>query len=108
MPEDVVDHTPRPGQTPGRQPLLDAVAGFAAGFADLEVTVERDLAEGDLVVQYGVMSSTNTGEWMGLPATNRRVRVPWMDMHRVVDGKITESWHLEDVGMLQQLGVTSG
>jgi hypothetical protein len=32
-----------------------------------------------------------------------------MDMYPVVDGKITEPWHLEDVaGMLQQLGVTSG
>ena len=89
--EGVVDHTPRPGQQPGRQPLLDAVTGFAAGFPDLEIAVEQVVAEGDLVVQYGVMSGTNTGEWMGIPATNKRVRVPFMDMHRVVDGKVTES-----------------
>jgi len=104
--EDVVDHTPRPGQPPGRQPLLDAVAGFAAGFPDLEITVEQVVAEGDLVVQYGVMTGTNAGEWMGMPATNRPVSVAFMDMHRVVGGTVTESWHLEDIaGMLQQLGV---
>src|SRR5262245_35035082 len=104
--EDVVDHTPRPGQPPGRQPLLDAVAGFAAGFPDLEITVEQVVAEGDLVVQYGVMTGTNAGEWLGMPATNRPVSVAFMDMHRVVGGTVTESWHLEDIaGMLQQLGV---
>jgi predicted ester cyclase len=101
--------TPRPGQPPGRQPLLDAVARFAAGFPDLEITVEQVVAEGDLVVQYGVMSGTNSGEWMGMPATNKPVRVDFIDMHCVVDGKVTESWHLEDIaGMLQQLGVAGG
>src|SRR5262245_64464865 len=81
--EDVVDHTPRPGQPPGRQPLLDAVAGFAAGFPDLAISVEQVVAEGDLVVQYGVMSGTNTGEWMGIPATDKPMRIAFMDMHRV-------------------------
>jgi hypothetical protein len=37
------------------------------------------------------------------------VRVAFIDMHGVLDGKVTESWHLEDIaGMLQQLGVASG
>ena len=72
------------------------MAGFAAGFADLEVTAEREPAVGDLVVPYGVLRGTNIGEWMGIPATNRRIRLPWMDMHRVVDCKMTESWHIED------------
>jgi hypothetical protein len=40
------------------------------------------VVEGDLVLQYGVLSGTYTGEWMGIPATN--------------------------AGMLQQRGVTSG
>lgn len=60
-------------------------------------------------MQYGVMGGTNTGQWMGIPATGKPVRVAFIDIHRVVDGKVTESWHLEDIaGMLQQLGVASG
>jgi predicted ester cyclase len=35
--------------------------------------VEQVVAERDLIVQYGVMSGTNTGEWMGIPATNKPV-----------------------------------
>jgi steroid delta-isomerase-like uncharacterized protein len=107
--EDVVDHNPRPGQQAGRQAVIDAVAAFAAGFPDLEITIDQEVAEGDLVVQYGMMTGTNTGELMGMPATNRPVRFGWMDMHRIEGGQIVESWHLEDVaGMLQQLGLMPG
>jgi len=46
---------------------------------------------------------------MGMPATNKPIRLAWMDMHRIRGGRIVESWHLEDTaGMLQQLGVTPG
>jgi hypothetical protein len=32
-----------------------------------------------------------------------------MDMHRIADGKIVESWHVEDIaGMLAQMGVMGG
>jgi len=44
-----------------------------------------------------------------MPATNKPIRLAWMDMHRIRGGRIVESWHLEDTaGMLQQLGVTPG
>jgi steroid delta-isomerase-like uncharacterized protein len=107
--DEVVDHNPRPGQKPGRQAVIDAVAAFAAGFPDLELTVEQEVAEGDLMVQYGMLAGTNTGQLMGMPATDKPVRLAWMDMHRIKGGQIVESWHLEDTaGMLQQLGVTPG
>jgi predicted ester cyclase len=90
--EDVIDHNARPGQAPGRQALIDAVNGFKSGFPnDLETSIEQEVAEGDLVVHYGVMSGTNTGELMGRPASNERVAFAWMDIHRVQDGKIVES-----------------
>jgi steroid delta-isomerase-like uncharacterized protein len=103
--EDVMDHNPRPVQKPGRHALIDAVEGFAAAFSDLETTIEQEVAEGDLVVHYGVMSGTTDGEMMGMPATNKRVAFAWIDIHRIPHGQIVESWQLEDTaGMLQQPG----
>ena len=106
--EDHVDHNPRPGQSPGRQAVIEAAIAFHNAFPDLSTTVEQTITEGDLVVQCGVMTGTNTGSMMGQPATNKPVVVAWMDMHRIEGGQIVESWHLEDVaGMLRQLGVMS-
>jgi steroid delta-isomerase-like uncharacterized protein len=105
-----VDHSRPPGQPAAdRQALLDAVAAFKQGFPDLDTTIDREVADSDMVVQYGVMTGTHTGNLMGIPPTGKTVSIPWMDMHRIQGGQIVESWHLEDIaGMLQQLGVTPG
>ena len=106
--EDVFDHNRRPGLPQGRAPLLDAVAGFAAAFPDLEITIEQEIAEGDLVFQCGEMSGTHKGAFFGIPPTDKRIAIAWMDTHRIKDGRIVESWHLEDIaGLLTQLGASS-
>jgi steroid delta-isomerase-like uncharacterized protein len=106
MVEDAVDHNPPFGGTSGgRQAVAGAVAAYRAAFPGMEITVEREVAEGDCVVQYGFISGTNDGPMMGMPATGKRVRFAYMDMHRIVDGRIVETWHLEDIaGLLRQLG----
>jgi hypothetical protein len=102
--EDVIDHNPRPGQSPGREAVVEAIDEFHVGFGDLASSLECEIAEGELVVHYGVMTGTHTGGFMGLPASGRPIRVPWIDIHRVVDGQIVESWHLEDIAaMTRQL-----
>lgn len=106
--EDCVDHNPQPGQRPGRQGLIEILAGWHAAFPDLEATILHEVAEGEFVVQHGVGLGTNTGPLMGQPATGKPARFPYMDMHRIVNGRIVEIWHLEDIaGMLYQLGALS-
>jgi steroid delta-isomerase-like uncharacterized protein len=102
---DVVDHNTPPGQRAGRAGLLDAVALFHRGFPDLAITVEREVAEGDLVALYGTITGTNTGPLLGHPATGRRAAFAYVDLYRVAGGRIVETWHVEDLaGMLRQLG----
>jgi steroid delta-isomerase-like uncharacterized protein len=104
--EDCVDHNPQPGQKPGRQGLIEILAGWRTAFPDLEATILHEIAEGEFVVQHGVGLGTNTGPLMGLPATGKQARFPYMDMHRIVNGRIMEIWHLEDIaGLLYQLGL---
>ena len=103
---NVVDHNMPPGTKPGREGLLDAVALFRTGFPDIQISVERTVAEGDSVVVVGTISGTNHGPIMGVPATGKRATFAYMDMFRVANGVIVEAWHVEDIaGMLGQLGL---
>src|SRR5262245_20609431 len=107
--EDVIDHNARPGQRSGRLALVDAVVLYRSAFPDIEITADQTVTDGDLVAITGTISGTNTGELMGLPATGKRAVFAYMDMHRIVDGRIVESWHVEDLaGMLTQLGHMPG
>ncbi len=105
--EDVVDHNLPPGGKQGRQGLLDAVAEYHAAFPDMSATIDHLVAEGEFVTQAGMVTGTNAGRMMGAPATGKTATFPYMDMFRVQKGRITETWHVEDVaGMLAQLGIT--
>lgn len=56
--------------------------------------------EGDFVGKH-------TGEFMGIPATNKDVRVPLCVVYDVADGRITEGRvYFEAPALLAQLGVT--
>jgi predicted ester cyclase len=104
MVENTTDHNPLPGQRPGRSGVLDTLAMYRAAFPDLTLTIECQVAEGDLIVQNGVARGTNTGPLMDHPATGARAQFAWIDMYRIAEDRITEIWHLEDVaGLLQQL-----
>jgi predicted ester cyclase len=42
---------------------------------------------------------------MGIPATGTRVRIGYIDLWRIVDGKGVENWvRLDMAAMMQQLG----
>lgn len=83
-----------------------AMAQFVAAFPDLTVTIEEIVAEGDWVATRGTVTGTHQGEFNGIPATGRQVRVQENTFFRLRDGKILEDRPLMDMlSMLQQLGV---
>jgi steroid delta-isomerase-like uncharacterized protein len=106
--DDIRDHQAAPGARAGRQGLLDAVAMFRTGLPDLEISVVREVAEGDLVAVHGTAAGTHRGPMLGAPATGRRVTFPFIDLYRIAGGRIVEVWHVEDVaGLMGQLGLLS-
>ena len=43
---------------------------------------------------------------MGIPATGRTIRVKYIDIWSVEDGKLKDNWvQMDMLGMLQQIGV---
>jgi steroid delta-isomerase-like uncharacterized protein len=72
---------------------------------DLTLTIEATVAEGDLVVSRYTATATDTRGYMGMPPTGRTIRTAAMQMFRIVDGRIVESWAVrDDLGTLRQLG----
>ena len=103
---NIIDHSPMPGQGPGSEGLKDALTMFRGAFPDLQVTIEDMIAEGEKVVVRVTMRGTHQGEFMGIPATNKKIEIGEMHIVRFAGGKMVEHWGQEDsLGMMQQLGV---
>jgi steroid delta-isomerase-like uncharacterized protein len=82
-------------------------AGLWAGFSDLWFEVES-VAEGPdgLIAAQWIMRGTNTGPFMGLPPSNKRVELRGADFIRVANGNIQSVQGYFDSGELpRQLGL---
>ena len=106
MSANFIDHDLPPGQEPGIEGMVAMMRGFFAAFPDLKVTIDQLIAEGDLVAAAMTTEGTQTGDFMGIPASGKKISITEMHMVRVVDGKAVEHWGVSDaMGMMQQLGV---
>jgi predicted ester cyclase len=92
----------------GRDGAKQYVAALRAGFPDLHLTVEDQIAEGDMVVTRWTARGTHTGDFQGIQPTGREIRVAGTDIDRIINGKTVECWtHVDQLGLLQQLGVVA-
>ncbi len=104
--DDFVEHTPAPGQATDRRGAKDFIGQMMQAFPDLDFALENQIAEGDAVAAVGTMTGTHRAEFLGVPATGRKVSVHFMDTSRVREGRFSDHWGLVDVpGLLGQLGV---
>ena len=91
-----------------REAVQALMGGFMEAFAGLHFEVEQLVAEGDLVAARMVATATHQRDFMGLPATGRRIRVIVMGQVRMRDGRIVEHWNvMDELHFMQQLGLAS-
>jgi steroid delta-isomerase-like uncharacterized protein len=96
------------GSSIGPEAYKRNVLLFLAGYPDLHWTIEDLIAEKDKVVACWTISGTHKGDYMGIPASNKRVSVDGITVHLIADGKIMDSTSNWDaLGMMQQLGVVA-
>ena len=104
--DDYVGHiavTPEPIR--GRDGFREFVNTYLTGFPDGTITVDDQIAEGELVATRWTGRGTNAGQLMGMPPTGREVTITGISYSRIVDGKVRESWLIWDtLSMMQQLG----
>lgn len=104
--EDVVEQVPFPGQGPGLEGLKDVLRGMRVAFPDLYFSVEEQIAEGDKVVTRFEWTGTHRGEFLGVAATGRSVKVWGMVIDRLQSGRIKDTRIIMDMlGLMMQLGV---
>ena len=83
------------------------VAPFRGAFPDFTMEIVDLVEEQDRVVAHFRCSGTHSGEWLGVPATNRRFEnVDEIYVFRVENDKLVAAYGVEDnLTRLQQLGI---
>lgn len=95
-----------PGIPPDREGGKMYLSGFLNAFPDSQFTIDEMIAEGDCVATKKTFTGTHTADFGDIPATGKRVKLQYVDMMRVRDGRIVEHWlSMDQLSFLQQLGV---
>ena len=103
---DLITHSQLPNVPAGREGGKMVHQGSLAAFPDGKTTTDDLIAEGDKVVERFTFVGTHKGEFMGIPASGKQIRVTGISIFRIANGKIVEHWGENDaMGLLMQLGV---
>jgi len=80
--------------------------GWREAFPDLNIRIDKLLAEEDLVAVRWTARGTNTGSGNGIPATGRSVETHGTTLFRMAEGRIAEEWTCANsLGLMRQLGM---
>jgi steroid delta-isomerase-like uncharacterized protein len=94
---DYVDHT-------GAEGYRELVSYMRAVFPDIHMTIHDIFSSGDRVAARFTVEATHEGEFLGLPATGKRVSWEGIGILRVRDGKMAERWNVTDIfGLVEQI-----
>ena len=106
--KDAVSHSEMPPEikTTGLEAVKEMSRMHKAAFPDIKTTVHVMGVAGDTVMAYFTSTGTNSGPFMGKPATNKRINFEGVDIIRFKNGKAVEHWGVYDnLKMMQQLGM---
>ena len=101
-----IGHDPvSPEDVHGPEGVKEFASMYRNAFPDVQMSVEDQIAEGDMVATRWIASGTHQGDMMGIAPSGNRVTVSGTSIERIVDGKIEETWDNYDaLGMMQQIG----
>jgi predicted SnoaL-like aldol condensation-catalyzing enzyme len=104
MRDDYIQHNPDVPQ--GKAGFAEFHKGFFVAFPDAFASINRLVAEGDLVFVYNTVTGTHTGEgFLGYPPTGNKVKYDVVDMFRLLDGRLCEHWDVADtLSLFSQVG----
>lgn len=103
---EIQHHVSDPQPGPGVQGVKDFIQQIRSVFSEMHVTYENEVAEGDKVVRHITVHGVHTGEFLGIPATQRHVSFGVIDINRFDGyGLMIEHWSIADMfSLLGQLG----
>ena len=79
---------------------------YFKAFPDLHIATANLFAEGDKVAKTWTATGTYKADFMGIPATGKKLSFKGLEICRIKEGKIAEIWiAMDQLGIMQQLGV---
>lgn len=89
----------------GPKDFASFVERIRGAFPDIKITVEDAFGADDRVALRWSAAMTHKGHQLGMPATNRQVRISGITITRMRDGQIVEGWdNWDQLGLMKQLG----
>ncbi|MBI2852110.1 MAG: ester cyclase [Chloroflexi bacterium] len=71
----------------------------------MHIDIKQIFASDDRVAVHMYSTGTHQGELFGVPGTGKCLEISGINIYRVVDGKLAETWQLLDIwGLMRQLG----
>ena len=93
------------GTTEGREQIKHVFETYFSAFPNLEMQQSDVLVDNQRAVVVATFVGTDSGGFMGMPATGRRVTIPVVFIYEFKDGKIVRDRRIYDfTGMLVQVG----
>lgn len=94
---DAQFHAGTVGNFAGRATVAGVLAGVVAAVPDLHANVRDIFGYGNEVVVRLVVTGTQKGPLLGIPATGRHLQWDAIDLYRLRGGKISQEWASEDL-----------
>jgi steroid delta-isomerase-like uncharacterized protein len=103
--QDFVEHDPLPGTSPDFAGLKDFVTQVRSAFPDIEMTADDILVEGDRLAVRSTIRGTHKGDFMGIPASGKKIQVSNYDFVRFENDQAAEHWGtIDSAALMEQIG----
>ncbi len=86
---------------PGYWQTREFIPKLKMAFPDLRHSIQEQIAEGNMVATFSIVSGTHQGTFLGVPASGRTITFQHLDLDRIVDGKVVT--HNAESGWLSVL-----
>ena len=95
---DFINHTAPPGTPTGGEGVVYFFNHMLKpAFSQFTVEIHDQVAEGDLVTTRKSFHGVHTGEFFGVPASDRAVKMDVIDIIRLRDGRFVDHWGILDM-----------
>ncbi len=100
---EFINHTAPPGVPKGPEGVNYFFNHFLKpAFHNLTVEIHDQVAEGDKVTTRKSFHAEHKGEFLGIPASGKKVVFDIIDIIRLKDGKFIEHWNALDMNSVMQ------
>lgn len=93
-------------ETKGKANCIAFYTNYVTGFSNRQFIIKETFAQGNKIAKYWQFKGKHTGNFFGIPATNKEVDVIGCTIATIVNGKITEEQDFFDnLEFFRQLGL---